>query len=77
MKQKKEKDDYLIPIEKSELVKDALQNYISVYGRSFQELANELCISKVLLRGILDFEPSDAGVNSGNHNVVSIEKFKQ
>ncbi len=74
---KKEKDDYLIPIEKSELVKDAIQNYISIYGRSFQELANELCISKVLLRGILDFEPSDAGVNSGNHNVVSIEKFKQ
>jgi len=74
---KKEKDDHLISMEKSELIKDAMQNYVLEYGRSIQELASELCISEMLLNSIVDFEISELSQCTGRHtNVIPFERFK-
>lgn len=52
---KKEKDDHLIPFEKSELIPDAIHHYIVSYGKTVNQLLNEVNVSEFLLNQVLDF----------------------
>lgn len=53
---RKEKDDHLIKFENSELLPDAIKNYMSVYGKTINDLLNELHVDSELLNRILDFD---------------------
>ena len=72
---KKEKDDYLINFEKSELISDAITNFITVYGKTVDDLLDELNVNTLLLNKIIDFNISEFIALESNSNVISLAQF--
>lgn len=66
---KKEKDDHLISYEKSELIPDAVQHYVVSYGKTVDNLLNELNVTEPLLNQILDFDINDLRTLERKDNV--------
>lgn len=73
---KKEKDDNLIKFEKSELIFDAIRNYILGYGKTIDDLLNELHVNAVILDKILDFNLSSLNVFEKESNVIPISRYR-
>ena len=74
---KKEKDDYLIPMERSELIVNALQNYLSAYNKTVDDLLDELYVDDVVLNQILDFDINSLrSVESPHSNVIPFSRYK-
>ena len=69
---KKEKDDYLIPFERAELIPDAIDKYITAYGKSLEDLLGELHVDIDLLKNILDFDVEKFRANKVFNNVIPI-----
>ncbi|MEZ8096563.1 helix-turn-helix domain-containing protein [Photobacterium swingsii] len=74
---KKEKDDHLIQFEKSELIPDAIENYISAYGKTVSDLLDELHVNSRLLNQILDFDIIEFQSVENSNNIVPITRFKK
>ncbi|MCK5726950.1 MAG: ImmA/IrrE family metallo-endopeptidase [Thiotrichaceae bacterium] len=72
---KKEKDDYLIAFEKSELIPDAIQNYMKFYSKNVNDLLNELHVDYSLLNQILDVDILSFKAFEQESNVISITSF--
>lgn len=72
---KKERDDYLIKMEKSELVQDAVNNYFCAYYKTLDDLQDELSVDIALLNQILDFDISNLSLRPATNNIVSITPF--
>lgn len=74
---KKEKDDYLIPMERSELIVNALQNYLSAYNKTVDDLLDELFVDDVVLNQILDFDINSLRAFESPHsNVIPFSRYK-
>ncbi|EGR4144181.1 TPA: helix-turn-helix domain-containing protein [Vibrio cholerae] len=72
---RKEKDDHLIQHEYSELIPDAIDNYISAYGKTLDDLLNELHVDIDLLNQILDFDISKYKDVKESSQIVPISRF--
>lgn len=73
---KKEKDDHLLITEKSELIRHALESYITAYGKTVDDFLDELHVSESLLSNILDFNLCALRVmENPTSNVISMSKF--
>ncbi|EGT4452621.1 DNA-binding protein, partial [Cronobacter sakazakii] len=74
---KKEKDDYLVPMERSELIVNALQNYLSAYNKTVDDLLDELFVDDVVLNQILDFDINSLrAIESPHSNVIPFSRYK-
>lgn len=74
---KKEKDDYLIPFEKSELIYDAMKNFIECYGKTVDDLLNELHVNYSLVNQILDFDILSLRELEKKSNIIHISRFNR
>jgi Zn-dependent peptidase ImmA (M78 family)/DNA-binding XRE family transcriptional regulator len=72
---RKEKDDHLIPFEYSELIPDAIDNYITAYGKTLDDLLDELHVDLDLLNQILDFDASKYKRVETSNQIVPISRF--
>lgn len=69
---KKEKDDYLIKYEKSELLPDAIENYFSAYGKNVSDLLDQLHVDADILNNILDFDIFKLDTQKKESNIYQI-----
>ncbi|EKO3590777.1 ImmA/IrrE family metallo-endopeptidase [Vibrio metschnikovii] len=74
---KKEKDDHLIPIEHAELIPDAIENYMTAYGKNLDDLLDELHVDIELLNQILDFDISKYQNLPHSNQIVHISRFRK
>ena len=75
---KKEKDDHLLVTEKSELIRHALESYITNYGKTINDFLDELHVSESLLENIFDFNLCELRtIENQSSNVIPISKFSK
>lgn len=74
---KKERDDHLIPMERSELIVNAIHNYLSAYNKTINDLLNELLVDDVVINQILDFDINSLrAIESPHSNVIPFSRYK-
>ncbi|OCH38838.1 helix-turn-helix domain-containing protein [Aliivibrio fischeri] len=73
---KKEKDDYLIKTETSELIPNAIENYISAYGKTVTDLLDELHVNVEILNQVLDFDINSYKSLERSENIIPISRFQ-
>ncbi|MDF1895555.1 helix-turn-helix domain-containing protein [Rahnella contaminans] len=74
---KKEKDDYLVPMERSELIVNAIKSYLSAYNKTVDDLLEELLVEDVVLNQILDFDINSLrAIEAPHSNVIPFSRFR-
>lgn len=67
---KKEKDDHLITYEKSELIADAIGNYLQGYDKHVGDLCEQLHVSPCLLSQVLGFDIESLSKNANDQDNI-------
>lgn len=74
---KKERDDYLIPMERSELIVNAIKSYLLAYNKTVDDLLEELLIEDVVLNQILDFDINSLKkIEAPHSNVIPFSRYR-
>lgn len=74
---KKEKDDYLIKMECSELIVNALKNYLASYGKTVDDLLDELLVNDIVINQILDFDINILRIMEDvSSNVIPFSRYR-